>query len=89
MSISVKSIPWELSYTNCEGTWSAEFILEDLKGDWFTVSVISSGGEYEMTFDTNESSYFKLGNLEVYKLNAVLNEASRQLQILEEEDGKA
>jgi|TARA_R110000782_G_scaffold60647_2_gene125257 hypothetical protein len=89
MSISVKTIPWELTYTNCEGTWSAKFILEDLEGDWFTISVISSGGEYEMTFDTNESSYFMLGNLEVNKLSAVLNAASRQLQRLEEKDDKA
>ena len=89
MSISVKSIPWKLTYTNCEGTWSAKFILEDLEGDWFNISVISSGGEYEMTFDTNESSYFMLGNLEVNKLSAVLNAASRQLQRLEEKDDKA
>lgn len=89
MSISVKTRPWELTYANCGGNWSAEFILEDLEGDWFTISVISSGGEYEMTLANNKCSYFKLGNLEINKLNVVLNAASRELQILEEKDDRA
>ena len=78
---------WKITYDNHEGNWTAEFILEDIEGDRFLVDVFTYGDdEYEMTINTEEENYVKMGLLEINNLNLCLKRAVRELNRFEEED---
>lgn len=84
MTLAPDNRAWKVSYKQVEELWFAEFMLVDLEYDGFMVSMfINCDGQYELTFHSKGSEYFKLGPRELQLLNRCVKKAHKELMLLE------
>jgi len=90
MTLETDNRAWNVNYVKEDGMWFANFIFVDLEDDEFRVTMYVIGDDdYDLTFYSDKSSYFKMGEYELVKLNLCVAEAQEQLIKLEEETGGA